>query len=306
MVTAPCRSINSEGLPNKGIAYYADPQLISAVTAGGKPYILSLSGLSLDDNLAMMTHAADCEGVAAIELNLACPNIPGKPTMAYDFEQMDTVLAAVCSHPAFGKRPLGVKLAPYFDLPHYRQAADVLNKYPIRFVVCTNTVGNGLLVDVESEEAVIAPKGGFGGLGGAFVKHIALANVRQMRKVLKPEIDIVGVGGVATGADAFALILCGAAAVQVGTRHYKEGASCFDRIAGELEALMRAKGYTSLDDFRGKLKPRTSKSLSAGASTGPEARPDPPATTFSAAFTVGVAALSAAVAYAVASAGGQS
>lgn len=126
-------SINSEGLPNKGIAYYIDPALISTITAHNKPYILSLSGLSLQDNLDMMTAAANVDGITAIELNLACPNIPGKPTIAYDFEQMDTVLAAICAHPAFRKRPLGVKLAPYFDMPHYKQAADLLNK-----CVCTS------------------------------------------------------------------------------------------------------------------------------------------------------------------------
>ncbi len=59
--------------------------------------------------------------------------------------------------------------------------------------------------------------------------------MRQMRQRLKAEIDVVGVGGVSRGVDAFELILCGATAVQVGTKHYKEGPRCFDRIATELE-----------------------------------------------------------------------
>lgn len=179
-------------------------------------------------------------------------------------------------------------------------------RYPIGFVVCTNTIGNGLMVDVESEEAVIAPKGGFGGLGGAFIKNVALANVRQMRLLLKPEIDVVGVGGVATGADAFALILCGASAVQVGTRHYREGAGCFDRIAAELEALMSAKGYSTLADFRGKLKPRTSKSL-GGRQGAMQTAPSGGATGTALAFGPGtvaaVAALAATVSYWVGSHG---
>ena len=282
-------SINSEGLPNKGVDYYIDDELTSKLTATGKPYILSLSGLSLQDNLDMLAAAASAGNIAAIELNLACPNIPGKPTMAYDFAQMDEVLEKVCAHPAFGVRPLGVKLAPYFDFPHYQQAANVLNKYPIAFVVCTNTVGNGLLVNTETEEAVISPKGGFGGLAGGFIKNIALANVRQMRTLLRDDIDIVGVGG-------------GAAAVQVGTRHYKEGAVCFDRIAGELEALMRRKGYTSLDDFRGKLKARSSTSTGAGGNksklsvdVATSGIGGPSSISFSLASTLCVAVVSAAV-----------
>ncbi len=54
---------------------------------------------------------------------------------------MDNVLEAVTAHPAFGSKPLGIKLAPYFDMPHFQKAADILNKYPIRYVVCTNTIG---------------------------------------------------------------------------------------------------------------------------------------------------------------------
>ncbi len=71
----------------------------------------------------------------------------------------------------------------------------------------------------------------------------------------RSDIDIVGVGGIGTGKDAFELILCGASAVQVGTCHWIEGPICFARIAGELEAIMKRKGYTSIADFKGKLRP---------------------------------------------------
>ena len=54
------------------------------------------------------------------------------------------------------------------------------------------------------------------------MKQTALANVRQMSQLLEPNIDVIGVGGVHTGKDAFELILCGAKAVQVGTRHFRE------------------------------------------------------------------------------------
>ena len=247
-------SINSEGLPNAGIDYYISEEVVSAIRDLNKPYFVSLSGLSLRDNLEMLGRAMKVEHIAAIELNLACPNIPGKPTMAYDFEQMDEVLKQVCAHPLFGNKPLGVKLAPYFDMPHFERAASILNKFPIKYVVCTNTIGNALVVDAENEQAVIKPKGGFGGLGGAYVKPVALANVRQLSQLLRDDIDVVGVGGVASGKDAFELILCGAKAVQVGTTHWSEGASCFTRIANELQAIMESKGYKSIEEFRGKLR----------------------------------------------------
>lgn len=71
------------------------------------------------------------------------------------------------------------------------------------------------------------------------------------------------VGGVKTGSDAFELILCGATAVQVATTHWLEGPSCFDRIAAELEALMHKKGYSSINDFKGKVKPYDAKNKPA-------------------------------------------
>lgn len=190
--------------------------------------------------------------MAAIELNVACPNIPGKPVMAYDFEQLTVALKAVTTHPSFGRKPLGVKLAPYFDMPHFRQAADILNLFPISYVVCINTIGNALIVDTEAEQPLIAPKGGFGGLGGGYVKHTALANVRQMRGLLKDEIDVVGVGGVFTGADAFDHILCGASAVQVcrtrspDTTHSTSVLNNFSIMVVRWQHAMRWRDQTAL------------------------------------------------------------
>jgi dihydroorotate dehydrogenase (fumarate) len=210
----------------------------------------------------MLRRVLKVPGVSAIELNLACPNIPGKPVIAYDFDQMDDVLRQVCALPeiASGAKPLGVKLAPYFDRPHVEKAVDIIIKHRVRFVVSINTIGNALFVDADSECASISPKGGFGGLGGGYVKHTALANVRMLSTILadrgrSADVDVVGVGGVSTGTDAFELILCGARAVQVGTCHWNEGAACFGRIAAELEDIMKRKGYSSIEDFRGKLKP---------------------------------------------------
>merc|ERR1712130_181469 len=127
--------------------------------------------------------------------------------------------------------------------------------HKIEFVVCCNTAGNGLVIDVETEQPVISPKGGFGGIAGSAIKSTALANVRQFSKRLR-NIDVIGAGGVSTGADAFEHILCGAKAVQVATQFKKEGLPVFKRVEQELAALMHRKGYTKLEDFRGKLKER--------------------------------------------------
>lgn len=253
-------SMNSEGLPNKGIDYYISDELLNRISKYGKPYVVSISGLCLDDNIKMLESVLSKPDVSMIEINLACPNIPGKPMIAYDFEQMEHVLSKLCSIKTFENKPVGVKLAPYFDMPHYQKVVNILSKFPIKFITTINSIGNALFIDADKECACIAPRGyGYAGLGGGYVKQIALANVKILSDLLvesgRGDIDIIGVGGVFTGEDAFEFILCGAKAVQVGTCHWSEGPECFNRIAKELVSIMKKKGYSSIEDFRGKIKP---------------------------------------------------
>jgi dihydroorotate dehydrogenase (fumarate) len=204
-------SMNSEGLPNMGIDYYVSKDTIDetmSTTVSAKPYFVSISGKNIDDNIAMLEriHARIKAGekrISGVELNLACPNIIGKPIIAYDFEQLESVLQAVSQLSIFAedKLPLGVKMPPYFDGPHYDRAAAVLNKYShvVKYVASINTIGNCLMVDPIAEMPVIRSKGGFAGLSGRAVKFTALANVKKMRELLVDEIDVVGAGGVFSG-----------------------------------------------------------------------------------------------------------
>ena len=244
-------SINSMGLPNHGWRFYAEHAEKHAALNTGKSYFVSVSGLSLEENVQIITQLSGIDAIAAIELNLSCPNVPGKPQTGYDFEQVQRVLEVVCP---IVKRPLGVKLPPYFDIIHFEQVAAILSQYPLTFVTCINSIGNGLVIDPDTETVAIKPKNGFGGLGGDYVKPTALANVHQFYRLLPAHIQIIGCGGVKNGQDAFEHILCGASAVQIGTQLMREGTPCFTRIAQELQDLMQQKGYSKLEDFRGKLK----------------------------------------------------
>jgi dihydroorotate dehydrogenase (fumarate) len=242
-------SINSMGLPNKGYQFYQE--LAVSLQHYQKPYLLSVAGLSLENNLKILKALQGNSNIAGIELNLSCPNVPGKPQTGYDFERTQEVLDKVCP---LVEHPLGIKLPPYFDLIHFQQMADIINQYPVQFVTCVNSIGNGLVIDVEKEQVVIKPKQGFGGIGGDYIKPTALANVRQFYLLLREDISVIGCGGVKSGQDVFEHILCGASAVQVGTQLMREGTGCFERLETELKALMTEKGYTTLADFRGQLR----------------------------------------------------
>lgn len=250
MKSLPLGSINSMGLPNHGFDYYM-AYVLKEQSEGRNNIIFSVAGLSIEDDLKMLKEIQSSNFNGLVELNLSCPNVKGKPQVGYDFEAVERVLTEAFK---FFDKKLGLKLPPYFDLTQFDAMAEILNKFPIAYVNSINSIGNGLVIDPATESAVIKPKGGFGGIGGEYVKPTALANVRGFRLRLKPEIKMIGTGGIKSGMDVFEHVLCGADLVQIGTAFGPEGTPIFDRISQELEDIMEEKGYHSLDEFRGKLK----------------------------------------------------
>ena len=101
-------SINSMGLPNNGLDYYLD-YVIERQRLGAKLQFLSVTGMSYDENIALLKKIQESEYEGVTEFNLSCPNVPGKPQIAYDFELTDKLLAEVFT---FFTKPIGVKLPP--------------------------------------------------------------------------------------------------------------------------------------------------------------------------------------------------
>jgi dihydroorotate dehydrogenase (fumarate) len=244
----PFGSIQSMGLPNLGYKkYVASAALLKKFK---KPIIASVAGFSVEDYI-LMVNAFQKSEVDLIEVNLSCPNIVGKPQVAYDLVQTDKVLYAISS---LGTKPLGLKLPPFYDFVHHAEMTELIKKHKIRFITCINSIGNTLVINPNTETPVIKPKNGFGGLSGDYIKPIALANVRAFYELLGNKVSIFGVGGINTGTDAFEFLLAGADAVQVATVFEKEGQGCFERINSELETIFYEKGYSSIQEVKGSLK----------------------------------------------------
>lgn len=165
----PGGSINSMGLPNLGYRAYAE--LIPELKRFGKPVIASVAGLCEDDFPTIAT-AINAAAPDLIEVNLSCPNIPGKPQIGYDPDASERLMKRVRKVITV---PMGIKLPPYFDPAHHEAMGKVIGRCGVDFINMINSVGNGLVVDPEREAVVIKPKGGFGGLGGTLIKPVALA-----------------------------------------------------------------------------------------------------------------------------------
>jgi len=247
-------TINSTGLANQGYQYYEKISGVLNYLNHRKPFMVSVAGLNQANNLTIVDHMNQSSAVAAIELNLSCPNVIGKPQTGYDLEASEDLLRKVFDLSSTGETPIGLKMPPYFDPVQITNMADLLSNFPISFITCINSLGNGLVLDPDTESVTIKPKNGLGGIGGSVVKPFALSNVYQFRQALHSSVDIIGCGGISTGTDAFEHILVGATAVQVGSTFMRDGVDCFQRITHELTDLMKQKGYTELDQFRGQVK----------------------------------------------------
>lgn len=247
-------SINSNGLCNRGIDYYIEYGKYSKKNIyKNKPYIISVCGLSVDDNLSIFRKLnvnQNCFDL--VELNLSCPNINLKSQVGYDYSSMEDLLSSISNIYDFS---FGVKLPPYFDDMMYSSVYDVISGFPnIKFLTSINSLGNGMLIDHINETTVIKPKNGYGGIGGTYCKPIALSNVHKFYKLFNNKIDIVGCGGITNSVDVFEMILAGASAVQIGTHYYENGIKNFTNLTSGLKHIMSEKKYFNINDFKGSLK----------------------------------------------------
>ena len=245
-------SINSIGLANHGYKKYLEYAAELKAEFPNKPIVVSIVWFSHVDFIELVTAFQNDENVDILEVNLSCPNVLGKPQIAYDFEGSDELLAKIFAIP--GEKPVGLKLPPYFDPVHTAMMAEVLKKYPISFITCINSVGNTLIIDPETESPLIAPKGGLGWLWGDYVKPVALANVRMFYKLLWDRMKIIGCGGIKSWVDVFEHLLAWASLVQLGTVLGKENTICFERIQKEFDEYMDKKWYSDVNQLVGNLK----------------------------------------------------
>jgi len=233
-------SINSVGLANDGYQYFIDPPIDF-----NKPYIISVTANSIKELMELLKVLK--KRAINIELNLSCPNTEKDP-ICYDFDKMDEWLGCVSQiYTSFG-----LKLSPYFLNRDINRVVNIIKKYPqIVYLVCCNTIPNGLIINPETDEPIIGNK--FGGVGGKYAKPFALANVSKFYTLLGNQLDIVGCGGISSGLDVYHYVLAGAKAVQISTQFIEEGSECFKRITTEFKRILKIKKYADLKSFTGKL-----------------------------------------------------
>jgi dihydroorotate dehydrogenase (NAD+) catalytic subunit len=215
--------INSIGLPNKGLEGYLRedlPQLAELPV----PLIVNVMGSSKEDVARLVTAFSERDEVAAIELNVSCPNVKTGLIMGADPRE----LAALLDHvrPQAGK-PLIVKLTPNCASP--ADVAAAAEQHGADAVSLINTLRGMAMHPSRPGEPWLG--GGTGGVSGPAVRAVALSQVREVRS--RVDLPIVGMGGVQSGHHADDLRKAGADLVAVGTESFRDPLAA-RRIAGEL------------------------------------------------------------------------
>jgi dihydroorotate dehydrogenase (NAD+) catalytic subunit len=218
--------INSIGLPNKGLEGYLEHDLPFLATLP-VPLIVNVMGFSRDEVVELVRAFAARAEVAALELNVSCPNVETGLVMGADPDETASLIDRV--RPLTAKA-LIVKLTPNAtDVPAVARAAQEAGADAVSLV---NTV-KGMALDPKTGAPWLG--GITGGTSGPAVRAIALAQVHAVAEAI--DIPIVGMGGVQRGRDALDLMRAGVALVAVGTESFRDPGAGL-RVASELAELL--------------------------------------------------------------------
>ena len=234
--------LNSIGLDNDGVDAFLANQLPWLLSCGA-PVIVSIAGATIDEFVALAARLDDVPGIAALELNISCPNVSHGVDMGSDPELCRRVVAGVR---AATSRPVLAKLTPNVsDIAAVARGAEDGGADAVTVI---NTC-QGMAVDWRRRRPLLGNV--IGGLSGPAIKPIALRCVHQIRRASR--IPIVGVGGIMTIDDCMEFLVTGASAVQVGTASFAEPVVSA-RLLDELPAALAALGAASVAAIVGTLE----------------------------------------------------
>jgi dihydroorotate dehydrogenase (NAD+) catalytic subunit len=235
---APAGLINSIGLPNRGLEGYLEHDL-PRLAELRVPLITNVMG-STASEVSQLVEALDArDEVAAIELNVSCPNVKTGLDIGADPASLAALVRAVRP---LTRKPLIVKLTPNTaDVAAVALAAEAEGADAVSLI---NTLRASALAPGRGGRPWLG--GVTGGLSGPTIRSIALAQIAAVAR--RVAVPIVGMGGVTRGAHAFDLLDAGATLVAVGTESFRDPAAG-TRIARELKSLQIAgSGATSPDE----------------------------------------------------------
>lgn len=210
MAETPSGMLNAVGLQNKGVNYFIE-HIYPRIKDLDTRVIVNVSGSCIDDYVAVCEKLNPLDKVAAVEINISCPNVKqGGMGFGTTCSGAESVTSAV--RKAYGGTMI-VKLTP--NVTDITEIARAVEAAGADAVSLTNTF-LGMAIDVEKRKPMLSTI--TGGLSGPCIRPIAVRMVWQVANAVK--VPVVGLGGIASGRDAIEFLLAGATAVQIGTANF--------------------------------------------------------------------------------------
>jgi dihydroorotate dehydrogenase (NAD+) catalytic subunit len=238
-----CGMLNAIGLENVGVDRFISEKM-PYLSALGVPVIVNILGDSVDEYRQLAERLAESPGVAAIEVNISCPNVKkGGVAFGTDPQMAAAVTKAVkqgCQVPVI------VKLSP--NVTDVTLVARAVEEAGADAVSLINTL-IGMAIDLKSRRPRLANV--IGGLSGPAIKPVALRMVYLVAQAVS--IPIIGIGGIASAEDAMEFLLAGACAVQVGTASFVNPRATEDVLDG-IATYVREQKLESVRDLIGALR----------------------------------------------------
>ena len=240
MAETPMGMLNAVGLQNRGVDFFAQ-RIYPKIKDIRTQWIVNVSGQKLEDYAETAAVVDALEGIAAIELNISCPNVKqGGMAFGVSCAGAAAVTAAVRR---VTSKPLIVKLSPNVtDITEIARAVEAEGADSVSLI---NTL-LGMAIDVERRRPVLSTI--TGGLSGPAVKPVALRMVWQTARAVK--IPVIGLGGIMNWRDAVEFLLAGASAIQIGTANFIDPAVTV-KVAEGINDYLDRHGFASVNDIVG-------------------------------------------------------
>jgi dihydroorotate dehydrogenase (NAD+) catalytic subunit len=243
MAETPSGMLNSIGLQGPGIDAFLAHDLPWLVEQKAR-VIVSIAGETIEEYSTLARKLRSASGISAVEVNISCPNVENRGLVfACDPDASRRVIDGV-RKTIGGELPIIAKLSP--DVTNLPEIAKGVVDAGADALALINTV-LGMVINLETMKPHLGGK--TGGLSGPAIRPIAVRAIYQVHAAL-PHIPILGMGGVASGRDAFELILAGASGISVGTASFGNPTALIS-IQNELRDLLAARGFATLQQAIG-------------------------------------------------------
>ncbi len=234
--------INAVGLPHGGLAE-AKIEFANFRRLSKKPLFASIAASDFAEFGETAAAVAELEP-DLIELNISCPNVESEFGRPFACSREDSEKVVKLVKKKIGEIPLAVKLSP--NVENISEIAKSVETAGADAIVAVNTVGPGMVIDIETATPILANK--FGGLSGPAIRPIAVKSIFEIFRAVR--IPIIGVGGVSKGKDAVEFLEAGATLVGVGSAA-KNGAEIFGKIAAEISDFCERKKIKNVAELVG-------------------------------------------------------